>query len=279
LIKRRLFTSLSFTLATSLVRLYPPIEHFLGRLATAVAQVIPLPIWLIHIVFLLFATGCVFVILYVSPIGPTLDDWFDLLLRRLRLQVGPRPGYYSADERTSDQYKADISHAMKTTRRMYCLLISAYTLIYEEERFIFDHLQDLSQAKLKKKDIRILLLDVNSDEWSQRAELLINRRLSGESIDLETYRSRCRDVEQQLRNDCRAKIAFYRDNPRWRIYIFDKRAFVSRYFGPPEATDLVEGHLNAVAAFDESHPMFDWLYWEFKKNCPEQWKRELPYRI
>src|SRR5262249_43780288 len=146
--------------------------------------------------------------------------------------------------------------------------------MYEEERFIFENLKHL---KTKRKDIRVLLLHPESDDWRRRAELVIENRLQSESdINLDDYLKRCQDAEHQLKH-AKAKIDYYRDNPRWRIYLFDKRAFISRYFGPPEAADLVEGHLNAVAAFDVAHPMFDWFYWEFKKHCPQQWKNQLPY--
>lgn len=155
------------------------------------------------------------------------------------------------------------------------MLISAYTIFYEEEKFIFDLLQDLPAKKLKAKDIRVLLLNRDSPTWAERAELLIEKRLkTNDSVDFDSYLSRCKESVKRLEAECKAKVEFYDGRPTWRMYIFDQRLFVSRYYGPPSR--FVEGHLSSVSAFDASHPMYAWLYTEFEQLCPTKWQNEIP---
>jgi hypothetical protein len=178
---------------------------------------------------------------------------------------------YYAEERNSAQFRDDFIKAINESRRIHCLLISAYTMVHEDEQFIFNHLVNkLSASNLRKKDIRILLLDRKSDIWLRRATLFIQNRLGQDDITLEGYRIRCEDAERRLRNQCNAKIQFYDQDPRWRLYIFDRRLFISRYFSPPEG-EFLEGHLGDVAAFHIGHPAYNWFYWEFKKYCPDAW--------
>ena len=220
----------------------------------------------------MLATGVFYVILYVSRVGPFLDDHFDTVLRWLQLRLGPKPRYYLAEERTGGQFQDDIKRSIKSSDRMYCLLISAHTLVYEDEKFILDALQSLPNNKLRKKDLKILLLSRETEVWVTRSNLLVANRLSNDGLNLDAYISRCAEAELVLKQ-CHAKIAHYNSDPRWRLYLFDNRVYVSRYAAPPEG--FVEGHKNHLAAFDRGHPMFEWMFSVFRKQAPNDWELKL----
>ncbi len=147
-------------------------------------------------------------------------------------------------------------------------------MVHEEEQFISETLLGLPANVLNQKDIKVLLLDRDTEAWKKRADLLLKTRLANHDIDMAGYLARCKEAESRLKRI--GKVEFYTEEPHWRLYIFDHRIFASRYVGPPESETLIEGHMHGVAAFDDSHPMYRWLYWEFRRMAPAKWMEELP---
>ncbi len=167
------------------------------------------------------------------------------------------------------EFRQDLSYSVKHSKRIYCLLVSAYTMIHEEEKFIL-------ADSLKTMDFRVLLLNRDSPFWRAGAELFIHHRIHKEGVlDIEHYRAQCETAEEKLKTTYHAEIGFYNDGAKWRLYIFDDRAFVSRYFGPPES-EFAEARDGPVVAFSPEHPMYHWLYEEFKRLAPTEWKSGLP---
>jgi hypothetical protein len=261
-----------FSLLSALVHLVPAINTFFKDLSDKISETIPLPGWAFHALFIALGVGVIFALLFWTRLGNLLDDLFDRTVRWIFTDL--RPTYYEPEERTSAQFKQDIRRALLESQRMYCLLLSAHTLIHEEEQFISDALFGLPANQLTKKDIRVLLLDRNTEVWKKRADLLLKARLENQDIDLAGYVARCKQAENKLRRI--GKVEFYTAEPHWRLYIFDHRVFASQYGGPPESETLMEGHLHGVAAFDDIHPMYRWLYKEFRRMAPATWKEELP---
>jgi hypothetical protein len=144
-------------------------------------------------------------------------------------------------------------------------------MVHEEERFILEALSRLSSGKLMSMDIRFLILDRNSNQWMQRAILVLQNRPKLKGVAFDRYKKLSEDAEEEIRHRIpNVEIAFYDGFPTWRLYIFADRLFVSRYSGPGDP--FSEGHLVPAAAFYSDHPMYEWLFNEFRLHYPGAWR-------
>lgn len=265
--KRKLLTSVLFTASTSLLRFNPSIAGAYAHLADWVSGIIGGPKWLSEVCLAGLNTLIVFLALYKTPLGAWLDTQFELRLRQLFLIMGYVPPTYELHERSGDQYQSDFKICLKASTKIHCLLVTAYTLVYEEEKFILDYLKTLPVKSMKGKDFKVKLLSTSSPYWDQRARVLVAKRLDKEGIDVSAYKLKCTDGEKHLKKYFDASIEYYDQPPCWRLYIFDSKLFVSKYFGPP-SDEFEEGHKTIVAAFEKGHPMYQWLNWEYRKLSP-----------
>jgi len=184
---------------------------------------------------------------------------------------------YSQRERVGREFERSILRSLHASKRIYLLLISGYTMVYEkEEAFLLEALRSLSSTH--DKDIRILLLAKDSMPWKPRAQEFVEHRLKDDNLGLDEYDALARAAVARLQSIPKAKVAFYTTQPNWRLHIFDDYIFASRYSEPPDP-EYREGHRGAVTAFDPEHPMYDWLYGEFWRRCSDDWRRELPPKL
>jgi hypothetical protein len=177
-----------------------------------------------------------------------------------------RPEKFTQEERGERAFRRDVIRSMKSSHCFYSILVSGHTMHSGHERFILDN---ITAGELQRKDIRILLLNRGSSYWQERGERFAKEL----NVSIEDYRRECHDTEILLKNRLSAHVAHYQICPTWRLYMFADRAFVSRYFMPPEEA-FADSRKGPIIAFAREHPFYHWLYCEFRRLCPPEWKDE-----
>lgn len=141
-------------------------------------------------------------------------------------------------DRQSEEFKQEIRVRIKSSHIVYALLLSGYTMFFNDniEGFILEELKKLPHEERKNKDIKIQLLKRNSTAFKIRAEEFITMMEGRDDIpfaqkvsSLDEYIGRCKNIEQELKEISNNNVEFYRREPIWRAYIFDDMAFISVY--------------------------------------------------
>jgi hypothetical protein len=268
--RRALILSVFAAITVNTLKFHPRSATVMDSVEAFVARYLPIPKgygWVANVVLFVITTFLVYAVVK-SLVGVWCYNRVASLVRLALARAGKRRMIFGAEERTTYEFKQDVLYSSKHSKKMYCLLVSAYTMAHEEEQFMLG-------SWLKTKELRILLLDRRCAHWQGRAKLFIDRRLGEAGRNVDDYKAECEIAEKELKEKYHAHISFYDEIVRWRLYVFDDRIFVSRYWGPPEA-DFGEARDAAVVAFSRAHPMYDWLYGEFYRLAPEEWKRAIP---
>jgi len=160
-------------------------------------------------------------------------------------------------DRGKDEFKQDIIKNIQNSKKIYFLVLSAYTMFYDErEKFILEALENLDRKKLKEKDIKILLLNRESKQFESRGRWFVKKmrrdRAPYRVKDYKEYVLRCEDIEKELQDIVKPStenaICYYDCSPIWRLHIFDDMVYVSIY------KDDVGGHLTSLFRFEkEAH--------------------------
>jgi hypothetical protein len=267
--RRALILSVFATGAVNVLKFYPKSAAVMDSVEAFVAHRLAIPPeydWTAKVVLFVITTLLVYAIIK-SPVGVWIYNSAATVVRLALARIGKRRMVFAPEDRNTWEFRADVLFSSKHSTKMYCLLVSAYTIVHEEERFMLGDW-------LKGRDLRVLLLARESVLWNERARLFIDKRLYLAGRDAAHYKAECEIAELELKNGFRAQVGFYDDGARWRLYIFDDRVFASRYTGPPEA-DFGEARDGPVVAFPHDHPMYHWLYSEFYRLAPEEWKRSM----
>lgn len=171
---------------------------------------------------------------------------------------------YTAEERSTEKYKNAMKEQFEKSNRIYLRLISAHTMFYDDkERFIVETLRKFNREELKKKDIRIQLLDKGTKLFIERAHDFV-KLLESDNItsSYDEYIDQCKNIENRLAELIEKKnISFYERKYLWRLHIFDNVIFISTYIDVPEAG----GHLAPAYSFDRDcdASLFDGFLKEF----------------
>lgn len=275
--KKDLFYSVMASLAIGILRFYPPANNFLDSINNSLSKMVPsVPLWVIQTASFVVRAAIIYCIIRSRVGGWLYSRWTiskDWLATFLRGVFGMPRDLYGEGLRDFNGFRRDILRSLESSPFMYCLLVSGYTMFHEGEDFLLNALQDLPMKT--RKDLRFLLLDPSTTHWVERAKELVQHRLSGQGIkSVESYRQLCNIGAEAIRSLPGARVAYYHSRPSWRLHIFSDRIYTSRYAQLPDAA-FRDGHLAPVAAFEPEHPMYKWLYGEFRRRCPDEWQREL----
>lgn len=264
---RRFFISVAGSAATQILRVYPPADRLLDALSNLIASWFSAPKWLAYVILFATAAAIIYSFLY-SRYGTRAYHGWRYMVRAVRFRLGLRPNLFSEQERDTEAFRHDMRHSIQSSRFMYALLVSGYTLVYEHEHFMLEALHSLPECQLAAKDIRFLFLDRSSQAWQRRAELFVRHRLAKKRFGIQEYTNHCVAAERELGG--LGQVAFYNAEPRWRLYIFEDHIFISRYYDEP----FHEAHF-PIAAFEPDHPMYRWFSAEFTRLSPQDWRPHL----
>jgi hypothetical protein len=173
------------------------------------------------------------------------------------LFFGPH-GYYSSDQK---HYGRALSHCMLQSQFMFCILLSGHTMRHGREEFMHESFGQIPRGS--RTDIRMLFLNRESAGWVERAQQLVAQKDKGSPSSVDEFRFECEAFDEVLRNNHHALVAFYERRPSWRMYLFDDRLFLSRYFDPP--------HKERMMVYYRGDIIYEWLYREFWELCPKHW--------
>lgn len=131
----------------------------------------------------------------------------------------------------------DIAQQVSMSEKIDFFLVSGYTMWFTEpEKAISEALRNLTQADLKRKRIRILLLDRTHDSSNDRAHKFFERE--GHLVGIESpahYFERAEEAEgnfQHLVDGAgeNSYLGFFNHAPLFRLMIFDDAAFMGFYY-------------------------------------------------
>ena len=260
--------------AINLLRFNPTTSELLTEVARYLSDYIGIAQWLVHVGLFFVAWLIIFVTLQYSRAGDWVFQLYGYSQYLYRWLAGRPRQRYPGELRHGREFQRDILRALGSSRFMYSLLFAGYKMLHEEERFLLEALIGLSGSH--GKDIRFLLLDRNSPDWHQRASAIVENttRLRGAGVD--GYKQRCIHAEQELRNNIHgAQVHSYQTTSSWRLYLFEDCVFVSRYALPPDTPFRPSSDISIVC-YGSNDPMYGWLYSEFRKYCPQEWRDAIP---
>jgi hypothetical protein len=259
---RSLLLSAAIAASVHLPLLLPPMDALLA----SAAHKLQWPKWVLALAITPILTVILYTVLQ-SSLGVSLY-WAWIAVARLVYRVfsGRGPSRFFDEHRLrrydQKQYEMDISHCIRTSHRIFCVLVSGRTMNSGREQFIPKVIDDLSVADIASKDLRVLLLRPGCEAWLRRTREY--GRLVSEDEDQAAgdYRFHFEKTEKRF-SQRMAKVGLYERPPSWRMYLFDDRVFVSRYHEPP--------HADVMAAFYSDDQMYRWFYDEFRELCPPWW--------
>ena len=113
-------------------------------------------------------------------------------------------------------------------------LLSGRTMYFDgKEKFILDALKNLPPEKLKAKDIKIQLMEMDSPLFNDRAGEAIaalEKTDPNKRISFNEYLELCKNIERDLtRTFGKDKVHFYQRKYLWRLHIFDDLILISNY--------------------------------------------------
>jgi hypothetical protein len=273
--KKRFFFSVVGAAGVNILRFNPAASSLLDAAADFVASFLPAPLWWVGHVILFTVVSLAIYLGLQTKLGTwlyrqwkKLEDLIGFCLRQL---LGRRKTYFSEEERSGKEFKRDMATSIQSSPFVFCLLFAGYTMVYDErEQFLLNALLKLTADQKAAKDIRFLFLNRDSEQWKQRASLMVEH--NPHLKDLGEYRRLCEAAEVHIHTVLpKAKIAFYDALPSWRLHIFEDHLFVSYYSGPPDSP-FIDGHLTSAVAFNADTDMYKWLYGEFRRRWPDDWQ-------
>jgi hypothetical protein len=157
----------------------------------------------------------------------------DNLRYRIHCFLSPAGAHFYEPTRGLSAYQKDIKEKIKNSTKIYFLLVSGQTMLYDpKEQFIYDTLLKLPFEELKKKDIRIKLLDTKTKAFTERAQWLIEEMKKNKDLwaigSVDEYLMRCYHIAKQLK-DITPHVTHYKEEPLWRLCIFDDSMYLSTY--------------------------------------------------
>lgn len=176
---------------------------------------------------------------YIFQILRKSKEWIAKLITATR--ITPKDRYvtkFLEEERTQESYKSELIEQIDKSKTIYFLLLSAYTMFYDDkEKFIFEHLKSITSTEMQKsmKNIRILLLERgakgNYRLFESRGRWFV-REMKQENASYRVtnyteYVTKCEGIERELKRI--GEVKFYKDDPIWRLFIFDTAIYVSIY--------------------------------------------------
>lgn len=223
--------------------------------------------------FMLFIAASIFTLLYflgktktAIKVREKATTWY----RKLVSAISQSPIViirYTVEEKSKNKYIQAIKEQIKNSKRIYFRLLSGHTMFYEEEMFIRDVLNEMPQEILRKKDIKIQLLDRQAPSFSERANKFVadmwDKNLP-HRITYEEYIKRCMLAEKELISLLGSqRVTFYKRKYLWRLHIFDERIFISTYYDDPKL--IIEGHKSPSYSFNRECDvsLFDGFLEEF----------------
>jgi hypothetical protein len=275
--KTRLKAAASLTAASAFIALLNPIQSLVGTAADALRPFIPLPVLTAYVL----GAACVFValaVLFSTRLGLKLYAAWEAIEKKAEelLPEAFIPGVrtFTVDERNKAVFRNHLLRALQSTSTVYALLVSAHTMVDDDERFLHNALQSGSHGK--KKRLFCLLLEPSTPAWSDRARELLSMREDLRRIfcDEAGYLRRCEEIVRTLKELAHSgacehvSIGHYQSDPSWRLYVFGRRMFVSRYSGHPDSP-FHEGHRSDVVVLPATSPMFIWLWREYIRRGKE----------
>jgi len=172
-----------------------------------------------------------------------------------------------------DDYKSSVIENLHSSRSAKLLLLSGYTMFYDNEHYLLDEIGAI--GKSTEKEFSVLLLNPYSSAFKSRGSVFVRRLRARSNTDpahirkMSEYIQRAIDIRKQLEKLLpHAKIAYYDSQPTWRLHIFDNYLFMSSY------DEDKDGHLTEAFRIPNTHPMykafniyFDRLMMDVRKNA------------
>jgi len=178
-----------------------------------------------------------------------------------------RKSIFTHEERGREEFREQVSEYIKSSKTIYFLILSGFTMAYDErETFLIKMLRSLSPEELQNKDIRVLMLHPESDNFRRRADYFVKemeKNMDPARVkDVGEYKAKCEGTLDILRS-LGAKVRFYSFEPHWRLQIFDDAIFFSFY-------SLAKGgHLTSLYRFTKDDK--DSIYYGFQKYFLWMW--------
>ena len=136
------------------------------------------------------------------------------------------------------RFKNLMEDQIKKSNKIYMRLLSGRTMYFDgKEKFILDALKNLPPEKLRAKDIKIQLVEMDSPLFMERAGEAIaslGKTDPNKEISINEYIELCKNVEADLvKTFGEEKTRFYQRKYLWRLHIFDDMILISNYGDGP----------------------------------------------
>lgn len=216
---------------------------------------------------------------FSSKLGRNFYIWWRNF--RIILLIGLFPKFkkfltlvFPPEYRSTEDYQERIIQNVKTSTKIYFLLLNGHTMFYDREKFIIETMRNLPSKQLKNKDIRFQIMNKNQPSYRKRAEWFIKKMKEREDDfrvrNYEEYSGRCIEIERNVLTFFpNANIHHYDTFPIWRLFIFDNEIFVSVY------QEEIEGHLSAIyliqKAQDSPKTSLYWGFYDYFTTLYSEW--------
>ncbi len=129
-----------------------------------------------------------------------------------------------------------VSSEIKESQRLDFLLLSGYTMEYQDEQYLKDCLVDRKASYCDcdsaKDGVRFLLLKRDNPLFDGRGESFISRAkkspVKNNPDNIDEYKTRSKRIKRELLAEL-GNVKLYDEPPIWRLFIFDQFTFVTCY--------------------------------------------------
>src|SRR5580693_6205951 len=128
--RRAAVLSFFATAAVNFVKFHPRSAAKLAALEDLAAESLHIPKdneWVAGLVLFLLFTPIVYALIK-SPVGVWCYEQIASIVRLVLSRFGHRPDIFPAEARNSTEFQRDVLYSLEHSRKMYCLLVSAYTI-------------------------------------------------------------------------------------------------------------------------------------------------------